>query len=297
MLREIGSHTFNPKDKIMLGKARVAAIAVLLSVVLVAIAYSHDVWLFPNQFILMRGDTLVIHQLAGTELDTEHDLPLLRTMTPRFELITPNGTIDLLAGLPDIREQPEVKPVLKRKLDFDGLALVTMEHAFIWEEFSREQFRENLEHEEFDLGEFEPHMGERPTQTERYARTLKCLVQVGSVTEGDLHTRVLGQKLEILLLENPYLLDPGDELDVQVLFEGEPLRDQLVKAYSREAGGSVSKERARTDENGIATFKLDRAGSWLIRLVHMLPCAEHPDVDCEEVDWESYWTSYSFELN
>lgn len=274
-----------------------AAIAVVLTIVVVAVAYSHDIWLSPNQFVLMKGDTLVIRQFAGTELDTEHDLPLLRTMTPRFELITPDDTIDLIAELPDIRERPEVKPVLKRKLDFEGLALVTMEHAFIWEEWSREQFMENLEHEEFDLAEFEPHMGARATQTERYARTLKCLVRVGSVMQGNLHKRVMGQKLEILLLENPYLLDPGDVLHVQVLFEGSPLGDQLVKAYARDTRGSVTKLRARTDENGVAGFTLERAGSWLIRLVYMLPCGERPDIDCDDVHWESYWTSYSFELD
>lgn len=237
---------------------------------------------------------MIVHQLAGTELDTEHDIALLRTLTPRFELITPDGAVDLLAELPDMREQPEIKPVLKRRLDYDGLGLVVMEHAFIWEEFSREQFLENLAHEEFELEEFEPHMGDREWQSERYARTLKCLVQVGAPGEGDLHRRVLGQKLEILLLQNPYLLHPGDELEVQVLFEGEPLVGRLVKAHSRAGSGPVTTYRARTNVDGVATFTLEQAGSWLVRLVHLLPCAARADIDCEDVHWESYWSSYSF---
>ena len=49
---------------------------------------------------------------------------------------------------------------------------------------------------------------------------------------------------------------------------------------------------AHTDARGIARFKLEAEGLWLIRLVHLLPCQECPDVD-----WESYWASYTFELD
>ena len=278
-------------------KTLVQVVAFTLSLATVNAAPAHDIWLHAERFSLGKGDTLIVHQLVGTELDTEDDLALSRMLTSRFALITPQGTVDLLSELPDMRTQPEIKPVLKRKLDFDGLALVTMDHAFIWDEWPREEFLENLEHEEFDIEAFEPHMGRGPMESERYRRTLKALVQVGSVTEGDLHKRVVGQRLEILLLQNPYLLDPGDDIEVQVLFDGEPLHDKLVKAFHKTGRGVVTKSRARTSQDGIARFTLDEAGPWLIRLVHMLPCAERADVDCEDVYWESHWASYSFALN
>ena len=279
-------------------KTAIITISLALLVLLVGVAYSHDVWLFPERFVLMRGDTLIVHQLVGTELDTEEDLALLVTMTPRFELITPQGTVDLLSELPDLRTLPVIQPVLKRKLDFEGLALVTMDHAFIYEDWSHEQFLEYLEHEEFDIEEFEPHMGRGPIESERYRRTLKALVQVGGVTGGDLHKRVVGQRVEILLLQNPYVLSPGDVLEVQVLFEGKPLHDKLVMAFHKTGPGVVTKSRARTNRDGIARFTLDDRGPWLIRLVHMLPCAERADLDCEEdAYWEGHWASYSFALN
>ena len=281
----------------MWSKRRCLAITLTLFLFLVGVAYSHDIWLAPERFVLMRGDTLIVHQLVGTELDTEDDLALMRTMTSRFELITPQGTVDLLGELPDMRTRPVVQPVLKRKLDFEGLALVTMDHGFIWDEWPREEFLENLEHEEFAIEKFEPHMRRGPTERERYRRALKALVSVGNVSRGDLHKRVVGQRVEILLLQNPYLLDPGDDIEVQVLFDGEPLPNKLVRAFRRTGGQPVMKSKALTNEQGIARFRLDRAGAWLIRLVHMLPCAERADVDCEEVDWESYWAAYSFELN
>ena len=62
------------------------------------------------------------------------------------------------------------------------------------------------------------------------------------------------------------------------------------------AGERVAKSTARTDHDGVAHFHLARPGAWLIRLVHMLPCGERPDVDCDDVAWETYWSSFSFGL-
>ncbi len=277
-------------------KSAVGVVIVALSLLASSVAYSHDIWLAPERFIFAKGDTLVVRQLAGTELDTQYDLPLLRLLTRRFELLTPTETIDLLAELPDVRTQPEVKPVLQRRLDFEGLALLTMEQDFIYDAFSTEKFLEHLAHEDLDVEEFRDRIGRKPEEDERYARVLKSLIQVGQVADGDLHTRVLGQKIEILLLQNPYLLDPGSDLEVQVLFDGEPLRDKVVAAFNRDGTGDVSKFKARTNENGIARFTLNRAGVWLVRLVHLLPCSERDEDDCDDVDWESYWTSFSFSL-
>ncbi len=104
--------------------------------------------------------------------------------------------------------------------------------------------------------------------------------------------QLLGPKLDIRLRQNPYQLDPGDDLEVLILFDGEPLADKLVWAFNRDPEGLASASKARTNARGIARFTLDRKGSWLVRLVHMLPRPDAP-----EVDWESYWASYSFKLD
>ncbi len=82
-----------------------------------------------------------------------------------------------------------------------------------------------------------------------------------------------------------------------MLFNGEPLPDQLVMAFNREGEGPVAKSKARTNENGSARFTLDQRGVWLLRLVHLLPCSDRFEGDCDDVDWESYWTSFIFSLD
>lgn len=268
------------------------------------VAYAHDIWLFPEQFTLGKGDTLIVRQLMTADLSTEalrsgvgQELPFLRHMTPRFELITPDGAIDLLGELPHAKKRPELKPILERKMNSEGLALLTMEHSFVDAEFPTGKFLEFLTHEEFDTEKFQKHVRNSPTQRERYARTFKCLVQIGRIVRGKQHKQILGQELEILLLQNPYLLDPGDDLQIKVIFKKEPLPNVLVKAYNSDGTRSVSKHSVFTNVQGIAEFNLDRSGYWLIRLVHLLSCADRHDDDCAETDWLSYWTSYSFKLD
>ena len=272
----------------MLKKISGLTIIFTFSLLLVNVVSSHDIWLFAEEFRVSKGDTLTVRQVFGHELNIHEELELLRRMTPRFEFITSDGSVDLLTELPDFETQPVVKPVLERKLNFEGMALITMEHAYIHHEMSFEKFKEYLEDEEFRTNKFQDQVRRKSTQTERYARTLKCLVQVGDAADGDLHKQVVGQKLEILLLQNPYLLEPGDDLEVQVLFDSKPLADQLVTAFNGDGKQLFSTSKARTNEAGIARFKLGQKGFWLLRLVHLYSCSD-PDID-----WESYWTSYSF---
>ena len=269
------------------------AVVSLLLPIWVQHVSAHDIWLAPHQFVSAPGDTLVVRQWAGSELDPEIELELLKYMTPRFELVTPHGTTNLLAALPD----GEIKPVLTRSLDFEGTALLTMEHAFFLTALSNEKFLEYLEHEEFDEKMLRAGMGQRAKQRERFARAFKCLIQVGEKANGDVYRQVLGQKIELVLQQNPYLLNPGERLDVQVLFEGKPLAGKLLKAFNKDSAGEISESKARTNAQGIAQFTLDKPGIWMLRFVQLRPCVERSAGDCDGVDWESYWTSYTFELS
>jgi uncharacterized GH25 family protein len=125
---------------------------------------------------------------------------------------------------------------------------------------------------------------------ERYGRYIKCLLQVGDAKD-DTCTRVLGQRLEIVPKRNPYKFKAGDALTVRVLFEGKPLAGAKLFAH-HQAGDKVTTKTVRTGKDGTATIKLDKAGSWLLRLVHMRPCTGDADAD-----WESFWAACSFGLN
>lgn len=280
--------------------------AILLLAALPTAAGAHDIWLDVDAFVLEAGEELVVRQVVGEELghvsSASEELPVLRDMTPRFELITEQGTVDLLAELPDIREQPEVKPVLRRRIDSSGLVLVAMDHAVIYTAHTDEEFFAYLEHEGLDPAGFLPHLVEDDFQEEGYLRTLKALVRVegksGSpVKESGLHSRAIGQPIELLLLENPYALEAGDELTVQALLNGRPLAGVALKALRSDGVNPVSSQTRETNDQGLASFELDRAGRWLLRMVYLAPCSGGSHVDCADADWESYWTAFSFALD
>ena len=88
---------------------------------------------------------------------------------------------------------------------------------------------------------------------------------------------------------NPYRLKAGDDLSLRVLSKGRPLAGALVTAYPHaEPSRPV---RQRSDNEGRVTLRLDRAGAWLIKSVHM----ERID-ESEQADWQSWWASLTFEL-
>lgn len=88
----------------------------------------------------------------------------------------------------------------------------------------------------------------------------------------------LGLPLEIVPLNQPYGLLPGDSFRVELLLDGEPLTDAkiyaekyydppLQKPYPSE---SLLTRTARTDRNGIANINLHSPGWWVLFTLHEL---------------------------
>jgi uncharacterized GH25 family protein len=97
-------------------------------------------------------------------------------------------------------------------------------------------------------------------------------------------------------MQNPYSLSAGDSLDVQVLFRGRHVANELVYAsydgfHSHgNAGDHVNAVNTRTDSNGIARILLEKAGHWFVRLIRM------EKVGRDGIDYESHWATLTFEI-
>ena len=105
--------------------------------------------------------------------------------------------------------------------------------------------------------------GSAAATPEQYTKAL--LVVAGATAGSPLHWSELGHRLEIVPQTDPVeLLARGGTLELQVLWEREPLADATVSAIARANPGSVL--RARSDEIGLVSFELDRPGTWLIQV-------------------------------
>jgi uncharacterized GH25 family protein len=122
---------------------------------------------------------------------------------------------------------------------------------------------------------------------EVFSRCAKSLVWAGSAGVEQADQR-LGFTLELVAERNPYALADGEELPVNLTYEGRPLAGALVVAINRL--NPTAKLSARTDRNGRVKFRLTGRGAWLIKAVHMTPGPAGSGAD-----WSSFWASLTFE--
>lgn len=185
-------------------------------------------------------------------------------------------------------------------------------------EMSGADFNSYLEHDGvLDMLEWrrENQAMDQPA-VEKYSKHVKTIFQVGDKTSDDWST-VLGYPIEFVPMENPYDLHPGHTLSVRLLFQGEPLADQLVYVgldadgsestsdHSHADGGEHEHEHTdssaddhthtggtqlRTDAEGIAKVFLPAKGIWYLRTIHMVPSEE------ASLTHESNWATLSFEI-
>lgn len=102
-------------------------------------------------------------------------------------------------------------------------------------------------------------------QYEKYTKAL-----VNGEGGDDFVTAPLGQMLEVVPMSNPASLSVGDDLQVQVIFDGAPLGSASVEAtydgFSTEEMAFVSMVEA--DADGMATISITEPGHWFVRVAH-----------------------------
>ncbi|WP_419662033.1 NikM4: predicted nickel ABC transporter, transmembrane subunit [Desulfosarcina variabilis str. Montpellier] len=126
-----------------------------------------------------------------------------------------------------------------------------------------------------------------------YENYTKALINVGE-TDGDAFAKPVGHNMEIVALENPYLKQPGEELDLQVLHKGQPARFCEVSATY--VGFSTKEDYAfsnKTDFKGRSTIRLLAPGQWIVRAVVRKPAEAAFRDKCLE---EKYSATISFEV-
>ncbi len=261
---------------------RVALLTVFLA--LGAVVLAHDMWLESTVFITKPGETITISNGNGT------------IYTKSENAVTPDRIVQLVAtgptGAPTALGTPYVQGDWL-KLDFEpsetGNYWIGMATKPRLIRLSGEDFNGYLEHDGI------PHVLEERKkkgildreEVERYSKYVKIYLLSGEAP-SDNHDRPLGLAIEILPLENPYRLKPGDQLPVQVLFQGQPL-----SGFALHAGYSGQEQEAVhqfTDAQGKAVVPIASAGRWYVRGIHLR------QVDLEDHSYESHWATLTFEV-
>lgn len=124
---------------------------------------------------------------------------------------------------------------------------------------------------------------------EQYSKHVKAVFQVGQArTDG--FAEALGYPAEIVPLDNPYALAPGQTLRVRCLVDGRPATAQIVLWGGEQGGKTLPQRDTRTDSTGVAELTVDAAGKWYVKFVHMVRAAQ------PGIDYVSKWATLTFEV-
>lgn len=128
-------------------------------------------------------------------------------------------------------------------------------------ELTAEKFNSYLEHDGvLDILEMrkENDLMDQPA-VEKYEKHVKAIFQVGDEKTTDWNQE-LGYPIEFVPLENPYEKNTGDELQVKLLFDGNPLVNQLVFAHHVSTSNGHSHDGDHTGDSHSHSITEDQHG-------------------------------------
>ncbi len=246
---------------------------------------AHDLWLVPQTFKANPGNRVIV--FANTGMDFPNSLS---AVTPeridQFKLAG-KSTNENIADL-KVQDNSLVAEYTFEKPGtyVFGMALKPREIKLTAEEFNEYLLHDGLT----DIYELRKNEGILDkSAVEHYSKYPKTIIQVGKKMD-QIPTKPLGFPIEIIPKVNPYALKLGDNLEVKVLFRGKPLSEAEI-AWSYPGKGEEFAGTKRTDSRGNVLIPLSKAGPYVIRLTHM------EWVKKSTHEWESYWTSLTFEVS
>jgi uncharacterized GH25 family protein len=257
----------------------------LLSLFCFSTIFAHEYILLAYKFIVKHGDKLELHLFVADGFNIELERPFQKAITKQFVMVNENGVTDLKAN-----SKEGALPILEIDVDFKGLALIHMERDYAGITLPNDEFQSYLAVD--NIENIGINDSTKSTQSERYTRYIKTLIQSNPKEKDSLFKKTIGHKFEIILLQNPYKLQLNDWIYAKILFEGEPLTDKVITARNRIGNEPSISQYSRTDQEGICSFKLEREGDWFFHATHMIAGPVK-----EGIDWESFWTTYSFGFN
>ncbi len=281
----------------------------LLFVLLFVLLTSHDMYLKLDSYFLEPNSWAAIDLFNGTFEKSEN--VIARNRMTDVSLVG-NGT--RLAVDSTMWTERDSITTLKFKTGDAGTWVAGVSTRPRNIELSAADFNSYLEHDGvLDMLEWRQENGAMGQDaTEKYAKHVKAIFQIGDQTSEDWKT-VLGYPIEFVPLENPYDLHPGHDLQVQLLWQGEPLANQLVYVgsvsaphehdegnghsepsdHEHDAGKThqhTDADQLRTDADGRVRVNLTTEGTWYLRTIHM----EHSEVP--GLTHESNWATLTFAI-
>ena len=168
-------------------------------------------------------------------------------MTNRFELITSDGNQDLLTS-----QSEGAFPIYNYPINFKGQGLLHLERSASKIILQNEKFAEYLKEDHMKY--IHPDYKNHSEQSERYLRYIKSLVQSDPIARDTTYRTIVGQRFEIILLNDPYKLKIGQRIHAQIYFDHKTHENKTVTIRQRTGGLASTHQFSTTDSSGICSF-------------------------------------------
>ncbi|NNK89541.1 MAG: DUF4198 domain-containing protein, partial [Saprospiraceae bacterium] len=264
---------------------------ILLIIISFIILSAHDMFLRMDSFFLDPNTSSTIHLYNGTFNESDNIITRDRMLDAS---IVHSGIRNLI----DTSQWSELDSsitVLHFKTGEPGTYVAGVSTRARDIELEAKSFNEYLEHDGvLDILDQRKKDGTMDQSAiEKYSKHVKIIFQVGEERSEDWKT-VLDYPIEFVPLTNPYDLEKGDYMEMQLLRNGIPLSNQLVYGGFSDGGHSHThggdhephhhdEKSMRTDAKGMFKFKLDHGGKWYVRTIHMV-LSEEPGLT-HESNW------------
>jgi uncharacterized GH25 family protein len=244
---------------------------------------AHDLYLNPSSFFLNEPGTVELEMRLEESRFPGDPVVWRGSKTVQFKMIGPGGNHNLV-------NTKESNPSIT--IEQNGIHQIGWQSDVTYISIEPALFNEYIALEGYKTAIAARKKNANTRGRERYSRFIKTYVQVGAQKTED-YKKPLGFKIEIIPSNNPAFLKVGDEIEVQLLYDGKPLpRNRMMATHENySAKPDDYAQTVVTDRHGKARFKITNPGVWLIRSNRMIAVKGDP-----KADWESFWSNISFQV-
>jgi uncharacterized GH25 family protein len=253
------------------------------SLFVLASVFAHDTWIMPDKFYVRPGENLIVDLTSGMEfpkVDVGPKHARIQAVICRL-----NGNTSELTDFAEAPTSLRIKAALAQT----GIATLWVKTPAKGIELKPDQVQEYLD--EIDAPASVRRqwaVAKEPKRwRESYCKHSKTFVRVGDATADTSWREPVSMFLEIIPEKDPTTLRVDEDFPVRVLKNGKPFADFSLAIVG---GGNAKGAIQKTDEGGRATFRLDKAGPWLLRGTDLRRSIK------QDVDWESDFTTLTIHV-
>jgi hypothetical protein len=245
------------------------------------LAHAQSYYLLPENFYVQKGQKIDLRLLQSEDMNKQSDFKFQADKTAKFELYQGKKKIDLKPMAKD------TGAVISMLAPEDGLVLVDYVTTTSSNEMSRSKFLRNLDEDDPDNIAEKVKNSNQLYYKETYTSYMKTLFPVEK-NNGNVYEKPQGDEFEIVVQQDPYKFNYGDDISALILFQGKPLANAEVDLFVKTINGMVFPQKLSSDATGLVYLKLSREGIYILSAKHFIISKD------KSADFQSWRATYTF---